>query len=142
MAAKKAIIISTHILEEVEAVCSRAVIIARGKICADGRPDSLRARAGNHNSVVITAREADAETIRRRIANLSDVKSVEAAAAIDGISKLRAFPKSGRSIATSVADLVQNDSLPVQEIFVEQGSLDDVFWDMTAAGSERGPDRA
>src|SRR3546814_11714566 len=49
MAKNKAIVISTHILEEVEAVCTRAVIIARGKIRADARPDALRARAANHN---------------------------------------------------------------------------------------------
>jgi ABC-2 type transport system ATP-binding protein len=142
MAANKAIIISTHILEEVEAVCTRAVIIARGRIRADGRPDTLRARAANHNAVVITAREADAEAIRRRIANIPEVKSVVVVGTVDGISKLCAYPKSGNPIATGVADIVRNDSLPVQEIFVEQGSLDDVFWDMTASGSAPGAGRA
>jgi hypothetical protein len=44
-------------------------------------------------------------------------------------------PKRGKPIATEVADLVRTAGLPVQEIFVEQGSLDDVFWDMTAADS-------
>ena len=142
MAADKAIIISTHILEEVEAVCTRAVIIARGRIRADGRPDSLRARATNHNSVVITAKETDAHAIRRRIANIAAVKSVAIVDTIDGISKLRAYPKSGKPIATDVADVVRKDGLPVQEIFVEQGSLDDVFWDMTAADSAQGVSRA
>jgi len=142
MAANKAIIISTHILEEVEAVCTRAVIIARGKIRADGRPDSLRARAGNHNAVVITAKDADAETVRRRIANIPDVKSVALVGTVDGITKLCAYPKSGRPIATGVADLVRKDSLPIQEMFVEQGSLDDVFWDMTASGPAPGAGRA
>jgi len=42
MAAEKAIIISTHILEEVDAVCTRAIVIARGEIKADGTPDELR----------------------------------------------------------------------------------------------------
>jgi len=44
MAADKAIIISTHILEEVDAVCTRAIIIADGLIVANGTPDELRAR--------------------------------------------------------------------------------------------------
>ena len=43
MAADKAIIISTHILEEVDAVCTRAIVIAHGEIKADGTPDKLRA---------------------------------------------------------------------------------------------------
>ena len=142
MAKNKAIVISTHILEEVEAVCTRAVIIARGKIRADGRPDTLRARAANHNSVLITTPQKDAETVRRRIANLPDVKAVEIIGTVDGISKLRVLPKRARSIATDVADLVRSATLPVQEIFVEQGSLDDVFWDMTAADSRPGAGRA
>lgn len=142
MAKNKAIVISTHILEEVEAVCTRAVIIARGKIRADARPDALRARAANHNSVLITAPHKDAEAIGRRIANLAAVKAVDAIGTVDGITKLRVSPKRGTPIATDVADLVRSAALPVQEIFVEQGSLDDVFWDMTAAGSAGGDDRA
>lgn len=142
MAKNKAIVISTHILEEVEAVCTRAVIIARGKIRADARPDALRARAANHNSVLITAPHKDAEAIGRRIANLASVKAVDAIGTVDGITKLRVSPKRGTPIATDVADLVRSAVLPVQEIFVEQGSLDDVFWDMTAAGSAGGNDRA
>lgn len=50
MAKDKAIIISTHILEEVDAVCSRAVIIDRGRIVADGTPDELRSQSG-HDSL-------------------------------------------------------------------------------------------
>jgi ABC-2 type transport system ATP-binding protein len=142
MARNKAIVISTHILEEVEAVCTRAVIIARGRIRADARPDTLRARAANHNSVLITAPQGDAETIRRKIANLANVKTVDPIGTADGITKLRISPKRGKPIATDVADLVRSAALPVQEIFVEQGSLDDVFWDMTAADAGGGAGRA
>jgi ABC-2 type transport system ATP-binding protein len=43
MSAEKAIIISTHILEEVDAVCTRAIVIAGGELKADGTPDELKA---------------------------------------------------------------------------------------------------
>jgi ABC-2 type transport system ATP-binding protein len=142
MAKNKAIVISTHILEEVEAVCTRAVIIARGKIRADARPDALRARAANHNSVLITALQKDADGIGKRIINLPGVKTVEAIGTVDGITKLRASPKRGKPIATEIADLVRSAGLPVREMFVEQGSLDDVFWDMTAADSAGRDSRA
>ena len=142
MAKNKAIVISTHILEEVEAVCTRAVIIARGKIRADARPDALRARATNHNSVLITALQKDADGIGKRVTNLPGVKAVETIGTVDGITKLRASPKRGRPIATEVADLVRSAGLPVREMFVEQGSLDDVFWDMTAADSAGKDSRA
>jgi ABC-2 type transport system ATP-binding protein len=118
------------------------VIIARGKIRADGRPDSLRARAADHNAVIITAKEADAETIRHRVADIPAVKSVAVVGTVDGVTKLCAYPKSGKPIATGIADIVRGDGLPVQEIFVEQGSLDDVFWDMTASDSAPGAGRA
>ncbi len=51
MQSEKAVIISTHLLEEVEAVCSRAIIIARGRILADGTPAELAARSRFHNAV-------------------------------------------------------------------------------------------
>ena len=46
MASEKCIIISTHILEEVDAICTRAMIIARGRVLADGIPADLKARSG------------------------------------------------------------------------------------------------
>src|SRR6201987_6456832 len=51
MRPEKAIIISTHLLEEVEAVCSRAIIIAHGRILADGTPAELAGRSRHHNAV-------------------------------------------------------------------------------------------
>ena len=51
MAEDKAIIISTHILEEVEAICTRAVIVARGRVVADARPDELKSRLRRYNAV-------------------------------------------------------------------------------------------
>ena len=54
MAQEKAIILSTHILEEVHAVCSRAMIIAKGKVVSDGTPAELEGKAPTHNTVLIT----------------------------------------------------------------------------------------
>ena len=53
MAKDKAIIISTHILEEVDAVCSRAIVIAKGRIVVDARPAELEARSSYHNAVAL-----------------------------------------------------------------------------------------
>ena len=67
-APEKAIIISTHLLEEVEAVCSRAIIIAHGRILADGTPAELAARSRHHNAVRLgIAGGADA-TVRAELA--------------------------------------------------------------------------
>src|SRR5689334_6841597 len=66
MAPEKAIIISTHLLEEVEAVCTRAVIIDRGRIVADGTPAELLSRSRHHNAVtVILPSDRAAEVVAR-----------------------------------------------------------------------------
>ena len=73
----KAIIISTHLLEEVEAVCSRAIIIAHGRILADGTPAELAQRSRHHNAVRLgIAGGADAN-IRAELAALPGVAAVE-----------------------------------------------------------------
>ena len=75
----KAIIISTHLLEEVEAVCSRAIIIAHGRILADGTPAELAQRSRHHNAVRLgIAGGADAN-VRAELAALPGVAAVEPA---------------------------------------------------------------
>src|SRR6185312_16342458 len=63
MAKEKAIIVSTHLLEEVEAICTRAVIIDRGRVVADGTPAQLLARSRHHNAVTLTLPASDADRI-------------------------------------------------------------------------------
>jgi ABC-2 type transport system ATP-binding protein len=60
MAPYKAIVLSTHILEEVEAVCTRAVVINRGRLVADGTPAQLQAKSRHHNAVAITVKSHSA----------------------------------------------------------------------------------
>ncbi|MBK8978875.1 MAG: ATP-binding cassette domain-containing protein [Planctomycetes bacterium] len=61
MGAEKCIVISTHILEEVDAVCSRAIIIGRGRLLADGKPDELKARGGGRLDVYFRKVTTDGE---------------------------------------------------------------------------------
>ncbi|MDX2104028.1 MAG: ATP-binding cassette domain-containing protein [Alphaproteobacteria bacterium] len=73
IAGDKAIIISTHILEEVEAVCSRAIVIARGRVLADDTPDALVAQDPDHGAVCLTVDAAVAETAIQALATLPGV---------------------------------------------------------------------
>src|SRR5438046_10626315 len=82
----KAIIISTHLLEEVEAVCSRAIIIAHGRILADGTPAELAARSRYHNAVRLDLASGDAAAIAADLQRLSGVAGVEAAAEGGGLT--------------------------------------------------------
>jgi ABC-2 type transport system ATP-binding protein len=133
MAPHKAIIISTHILEEVDAVCSRAVIIARGRIVADGTPAELEARSALHNVVSVTASEETLEQIMRPIAALTKVARVE----IDG-RRLLAIPADGADALDDVRVLVRQRGVSVTDIRLERGRLEDVFRTVTTARTGAG----
>ncbi|MCC7252652.1 ATP-binding cassette domain-containing protein, partial [Hyphomicrobium sp.] len=131
MAPHKAIIVSTHILEEVEAVCTRAVIINRGRIVADGTAEDLLRRARTHGAVSIRVPEATAARISKALSALSEIAGVETAEKADGHIRLRALPKSAASPAKAIGEILQRESLSVEEIYVERGKLDDVFREIT-----------
>ncbi len=131
MAKDKAIIVSTHILEEVEAVCSRAVIIARGKLLADGSPEDLIARAPNHNAVVVAVASESARTAAAAAEAMDDVSNVEILDAPAGGARLRVRPKNGAALVVPLGDAMKSADIGVQEIYVERGALDDVFREIT-----------
>ncbi|WP_295558605.1 ABC transporter ATP-binding protein [uncultured Hyphomicrobium sp.] len=131
MAPHKAIIVSTHILEEVEAVCTRAVIINKGRIVADGTAEDLLRRARNHGAISIRVPEADAARISKLLSTVAEIAGVETVEKANGHIRLRALPKTAASPAAAVGDLIRRESLSVEEVYVERGKLDDVFREIT-----------
>ncbi len=131
MAGTKAIVISTHILEEVEAVCSRAVVIARGRIVADATPQDLQARAPGHNAVVLELAPDEAERAAALLAALPRVGGVERGAAAGGAVRLRVLSRDRGDIAEDVRALLAREGLAPQALFVEAGRLDEVFRALT-----------
>jgi ABC-2 type transport system ATP-binding protein len=126
MRPEKAIIISTHLLEEVEAVCSRAIIIARGRILADGTPAELAARSRYHNAVRLGL-PADADpSIAGEFRGLPGVASVETASDAEG-EGLWLFPRDRLPILAEVAELARARGWTASGLRVERGRLDDVF---------------
>jgi len=133
MRTDKAIIISTHLLEEVDAVCTRAIIIARGRVVFDGTPDTLEARSPTHNAVVVRLRADAAPTFKTVLEGLTGVARVESAPAIDGMVELTAIPADGHLIVEPVSTLIHEKGIVVEGISVERGKLDDVFREITRA---------
>ncbi|TVR96846.1 MAG: ABC transporter ATP-binding protein [Rhodospirillales bacterium] len=133
MAGDKAIIISTHILEEVEAVCTRAIVIAGGRIVADDTPAALLRRSRLHNAVAVTVPAevaADGEAVLRAVAG---VAAVETEVGDDGDETVRllALPEAGQDIAAAVRAALTKAGIPVREFSVRHGRLDDVFRSLT-----------
>ncbi|MEE9251391.1 MAG: ABC transporter ATP-binding protein [Alphaproteobacteria bacterium] len=140
MAPDKAILISTHILEEVGAVCTRAVIIAHGRLVADGTPQELEARSPRHNGVIISASAATLGALAPILRDMDGIAEVE----VDDDS-LFARPQDGRDIFDNVRILVRQRNLDVREVRLERGRLEDVFRSLTTgeasgAGTGTGED--
>lgn len=131
MSAQKAIILSTHILEEVDSVCTRAIVIADGKLAGDGTPAELRARSPRYNAVALSVRGKDGKGIQTALSGLPGVASVDLVSEQDGVAELLAHPKDGQLIVTVIGQLARGEGWEVERLTVEQGHLDDVFRAMT-----------
>lgn len=139
MGEKKAIIFSTHILEEVEAVCDRAIIVDRGKIVADGAPDELKLKSPNAGAVVIQLRDADAGAVKERLGQISAVDKV-LVLADNGAVTLRitaVHPKHREGLAASVAEAAHQAGWRIEELRTEEGKLDEVFRSITKSETAR-----
>ena len=137
MAKDKAIIISTHLLEEVESVCTRAVIIDRGRVVADGTPSELLARSRHHNAVTLILPAAQAEPAKAKLRQVAGVSTVEQSQRVDGAVELTAFPKSGAMLIENIGTLALAERWDVKELYAEPGRLDEVFRAITTHDAAR-----
>jgi len=133
MAASKAIIISTHLLEEVDAVCSRAIIIARGTVIADGTPDELAARSRYHNAVTVRLEAPEPDKVERSLAGLGGVAAVESSKRRDGEIELTLLARDGKPIVDEVSRHLSANGWKIDRLSAEQGRLDEVFRRMTTS---------
>jgi ABC-2 type transport system ATP-binding protein len=130
MARDKIIVISTHILEEVDAVCSRVIIIARGKVVADDTPQGLATKSRYHNAVSLKLDSADQlAAVREAIAALPSVAEVEVS---ERDMRLTALPRGGAPILAALNELPSRRGLTLKELHLESGRLDEVFRTITA----------
>ena len=138
MGEKKAIVFSTHILEEVEAACSRVIIIDRGRVVANGTPQELKARAETAGAVQLSVRGTGGAAIMAKLAGVaarSEILSEQG-----GLAVVRAYPQQrGGNVAFvgSVAELAQREQWKLDGIHVEEGRMDDVFRSITLPDTVR-----
>jgi ABC-2 type transport system ATP-binding protein len=143
MGENKAIIFSTHILEEVEAVCSRAIIIDRGTIVAEGTPEQLKRRSELGGAVRITVRGITAPQFASRLSAMPQVSKV-AVLSDNGDATVRVYPHDGIGKDLNgefVRGLLEASSCwQILDVRTEEGRLDEVFrkltWSETVKKSE------
>ncbi|HVV00107.1 MAG TPA: ATP-binding cassette domain-containing protein [Verrucomicrobiae bacterium] len=132
MGQTKAIIFSTHILEEVEAACSRAIIIDRGRIVANGTPEELKGRSELGGAILVSVRGATATRLTEKLASIPSVRKATIVKEHDGEIWARVFPREQTRNGELVRQVLEAaNGWPVQEIKTEEGKLDDVFRSIT-----------
>lgn len=131
----RAVILSTHILEEVEAVCTRVVLIARGRMVADCTPAEFMGKSKYHNAVTLAIVPPQGVLIFEELKRIPGVSTVEdngTAKTADGTQvRCTVLSKHGKAIAAEVSHLVKAKGWQVDMMRVEAGRLDDVFRELT-----------
>jgi ABC-2 type transport system ATP-binding protein len=130
MGEKKAIIFSTHILEEVDAVCSRAIIIDRGRIVANGTPEQLRQKSEWAGAVTLRVVGQAESAIKEKLGQLRSLKRVAITANGSHI-KATAFPRTTGDGDFTREVIEATRGWQVEELHTEEGRLDEVFRSIT-----------
>jgi len=139
MGERKAIILSTHILEEVDAVCSRVIVINRGVLVANGLPDELRARSRSTGSVLVGAAGQTAETLRPVLAVVPGAGAIETLPGGRTVRVVPADAAGAEGLAGRLAAACAQAHFTVEELHTERGRLDEVFRAITTGDSEPAP---
>ena len=133
LAKDKIVVISTHILEEVSAVCSRAIIISNGKIVADGTPAELEAQSRLHNAVTIKLSQA--YDLRSDLNGISGIAEVSQ----DPENELAytILASDAKSIFPQVSEVARDKQWPIDEFHINRGQLEDLFRTVTTQAGAR-----
>ena len=132
MAANKLIVLSTHILEEVEAVCTRAIIIANGSILADDTPEQLARRSRFHNAVRLRVGANESfDQVQAALVQLISIDSVEVDRGSRIITALARTETRDGETWQQVFDLISRQNWDITGLELEAGQLDQVFREIT-----------
>lgn len=131
ISADKAIVVSTHILEEVEAVCTRAMIIASGKVLADETPYDLMARMSGDKAIRVTVASKDADDVVARVGPFAPAGRVEVLERFNGSTRLLIKGADDAEKPAGLASRLQEAGLEIEDFGIYRPSLEDVFRQIT-----------
>ncbi|MGH8703939.1 MAG: ABC transporter ATP-binding protein [Burkholderiales bacterium] len=128
----KAVVFSTHILEEVDAACTRAIIIDRGRIVANGTPGELKRMSEVAGAVTLHAQGAAPHDLQEKLAVLGRVEK------LDG--SFRVYPRdkgASAALTRDVVELARREGWKLDALHTEEGQLDEVFRRITLPDTVR-----
>lgn len=135
----RTVLISSHILSEVQTMCSRILIISHGKLVAFDAPDALEARLASPGEITVTA-ETDAASAEALIAGIDGVSAVTAVSDSPGRSRLTVSSGGGDIYALSKEIFLAfaASGAALCELGVKKASLEDIFLELTEKEPETG----
>jgi ABC-2 type transport system ATP-binding protein len=138
MGRQKAIIFSTHILEEVDAACTRVIIIDRGRVVANGAPAELRRKSEWAGVVTLRVKGVAKEAVTTKLYHVPLVNKVTVVEDSDGRVTVRVFPKPGavnNGLARAIGEAVRGWQIELLQS--EEGRLDEVFRGITMSDTAK-----
>ena len=132
MGEQRTVLLSTHVLSEVEQTCDRLLIIARGRIVAQGTVEELESQAESHRSVVV---EVEGDNVEKDLKSLSQVDVIERQTSYDKRKKFRVSSNSDSDIRPDIFHLAKKKKWVLWELHQEGARLQDMFHDLTADSS-------
>ena len=127
----KAIIISTHILDEVETICDRALIINKGNIVTSGTVDELERQSRYYNAVSLILPQSSTYEARKQLQSLPDIQSVEENIIDENTTELVALANDSADILINIAPMVRQQEWSVDQVRRKNGHLDELFRNVT-----------
>ena len=127
----RTILVSTHILEEVEAICTRAIILSEGKIVGDGTPEELLSKSVYHNAINLKISVKPNQNVQQILLGIPSVERVEIQSSNYQTLSFVVLAKQGQPILEEVKELLDQQNVKIVEMYVEKGRLDEVFRQMT-----------
>lgn len=127
----RTILVSTHILEEVEAICTRAIILSEGKIVGDGTPEELLSKSVYHNAINLKISVKPDQNVQQILLGIPSVERVEIQSSNHQTLSFVILAKQGQPILEEVKERLDQQNVKIVEMYVEKGRLDEVFRQMT-----------
>ncbi len=128
---ERTILVSTHILEEVEAICTRAIILSEGKIVGDGTPEELLSKSVYHNAINLKISAKPNQNVQQILFGIPSVERVESHSSNHQTLSFIVLAKQGKPILEEVKEHLDQHNVKIVEMYVEKGRLEEVFRQMT-----------
>ena len=122
---EKSIIISTHILEEVKAICNRTMILSNGKLLIDDTPTNVLKKSSSYNNLLVSVHDKSANELKKELQTFNNFKY------IDVNNNLCSIKLKSTSDASFLSNYLLKKKYAIKHYSINKGQLDEVFRQLT-----------